>query len=314
MMLLSFLIAASLSVAEERVTVKPVTELELAKTDILLSDIVVSKGLSRTALEKFRAIRLADAPRSGESREFTSDVVASSIREDLEGVEASTGEHYDIRIPSRVTVTKRRAGLDAGALRAQLTAAFRASCAECEFEILGLSAPAAKLPEGATWNLRTRAELPKGSFSYPIEVSVGDVPTQTLWVSGQLVVRRQVPVAAHEIAAGTRIAQEDLVTQLKDVTFASDVPVSTSELSSGVAARTLNAGEIVYHSSLRRDLAVKFGDIVKVETASADWSISLDGVAQSQGYIGDQIKVKIPSTSKVVAGVLREKGVVEVMQ
>lgn len=306
---------ASLCYAENRVTVKPVVEIEMSKTDITLSDIVIAKGLSRSALEKFRTIKLSDAPIQGESRVFTSEVVSESIKNDLESVEAELGEHFAIKIPSRVTVTKKKASMSAAQLKTQLLAAFKSQCSECEFDITNLVAPVAtKLPEGATWSLRTRGELPKGTFSYPIEVTVSDVPQTTYWVTGQLSVRRSVPVAAREIQIGERIQPEDLITQMKDVTFASDVPVVTADLSSGVVARSIAAGQIVFRSSLRRELAVKTGDIVKVETGTDEWLISLSGVSQTSGYVGDQIKVKIPSTSKVVAGILKDKGVVEVIQ
>ena len=312
---LSLMLASGIVHAENRVTVRPVVEVEMSKTDITLSDIVASKGVSRTAMEKFRAIKLSDAPSQGESREFTSEVIAESIKPDLEAVEKEIGEHFDIRIPSRVNVTKRKPSINAVDLKSQLMTQFKSVCADCEFELTNLSTPvAAKLAEGATWNLRMKSELPKGSFSYPVEVTVGDVPAQTYWVSGQLTIRRKVPVAAREIAVGERIQPEDLITQLKDVTFASDAPVLVSELSSGVAARQIPAGAIVFRSSLRRELAIKQGDVVKVETGSDEWQISLDGVSQSSGYVGDQIKVKIPSTSKIIAGVLKDNGVVEVIQ
>jgi flagella basal body P-ring formation protein FlgA len=310
-------LAAGSDAAREtsRVAVKPVVEIELSKTDIMLSDIVASKGLSRTAMEKFRTIKVSDAPLAGDSREFTEAVIAESIKPDLEAVEKETGEHFDIKIPSRVTVTKRKPSLGAADLKQQLIIRFKGICSDCEFEITNLSAPtAAKLPADATWNLRTRSELPKGSFSYPIEVMVGDVQTQTYWVSGQLMIRRPVPVAAREIMIGERMQANDIVTQIKDVTFTNDAPVSLAELSSGVAARQISAGQIVFSSSLRRELAIKMGDFVKVETKTSEWEITLDGVSQTSGYVGDQIKVKIPSTSKIVAGTLREKGIVEVIQ
>lgn len=306
---------ASVCYAENRVTVKPVVEIETSKTDISLSDIVVAQGLSRSALEKFRTIKLSDAPAQGESREFTSDVVSESIKSDLESVETELGERFAIKIPSRVTVIKKKPSMSASDLKARLLAGFRANCADCEFEITNFTSPAVtKLPAGATWTLRARGELPKGSFSYPIEVTVSDVPQQTYWVSGQLTVRRPVPVAAREIQIGERLQPEDLVTQMKDVTYASDTPIALSELSSGVAARAIAAGQIVFRSALRRELAVKMGDLVKVQTGTDEWQISLSGVSQSSGYVGDSVKVKIPSSSKIVAGTLKDKGIVEVIQ
>ncbi len=296
-----------------QIAVKPAVELELSKAEITLSDVVVANGLSRTAIEKFRTIRIADAPKAGESRTFTQDVIAASIKDDLKSVEVQTGEHFELKIPSRVTVTKKKASFSSANLKAQLLSKFKEICGECDFEINNLNVPAtAKMAPDATWALRVPKELPKGSFSYPIEITLNDVTSQAYWVSGQLVIRRLVPVAAREIAVGEKIQPDDLVSQMKDVTFAIDAPVSPADLASGVSSRQISAGQIVFRSSVRKELAVRMGDVVKVTTGTDEWQISLDGISQASGSIGDVIKVKIPKTQKLVSGLLREKGVVEV--
>ena len=296
-----------------QVVVKPVVEIDQAKSDITLSDVIAVKGLSHVSIEKFQSIKIADAPKAGESRVFTQEIIANSIKADLESVEAQTGEHFETKIPSRVTVTKRKLNLGVASLKAQLLKQFKAICSDCEFEISNLNAPAAaKLAPDATWVLRTRNELPKGSFSYPIEITLNDVTTQTLWVAGQLMIHRPVSVATREITIGEHIQSEDLVTQMKDVTFINDAPISLAELSSGVAARQIAVGQIVFRSSLRKELAIRSGDTVKVTTSNDQWEISLDGISQTSGYVGDLIKVKIPKTQKLISGLLREKGVVEV--
>lgn len=296
-----------------QVAVKPAVEIDQAKSEITLSDVVAASGLSRAALEKFKTIKIADAPKAGESRVFTQAILADSIQADLEAVEAQTGEHFEIKIPSRVTVTKKKSNLGVASVKAQLLQQFKAICVDCEFDISNLNAPvAAKIAPDSTWILRTRNELPKGSFSYPIEVTAGDVTTQTYWVSGQVAIRRPVSVAAREIAIGEHVQPEDLVSQMKDVTFTNDAPISLSELSSGVAARQISIGQIVFRSSLRKELAIRSGDVVKVTTKNEQWEITLDGISQTSGYVGDLVKVKIPKTQKLISGLLREKGVVEV--
>ncbi len=313
LILISGLLAAVSSHAGSIVSVKPAVEIDLMKSDITLSDVVATQGLSRTAVDRFKTIKLSDAPAAGESRVFSKEVIADSIEADLLNVERETGEHFSIKIPSRVTVTKRKPSLGAADLKQQLLTQFKILCGDCQFEISNLSAPiAAKLPAGTLWSVKTKTELPKGSFSYPIEVSTNDVVVQTYWVSGQLSIRRSVPVAVHEIAIGERIQPEDLVMQMKDITFSSDAPIALTELASGVVSRQIAAGQIVFRSNLRRELAIKSGDVVKVMTGNDQWEISLDGIAQTSGYVGDQVKVKIPKTQKLVSGLLREKGVVEV--
>ena len=108
LILISGLLAAVSSHAGSIVSVKPAVEIDLMKSDITLSDVVATQGLSRTAIDRFKTIKLSDAPAAGESRIFSKEVIADSIEADLLNVERETGEHFNIKIPSRVTVTKRK--------------------------------------------------------------------------------------------------------------------------------------------------------------------------------------------------------------
>jgi len=311
----SFLVFGAISAhAETRVALKSAVEVDSAKTEITLSDLVVAKGLSRTAIEKFRTVRLSDAPKPGESRVFSESVLAAALLPELDAISNATGEKFELKLPSRVSVSKKKFRLGKEEVQAELMTQFKAQCADCEVQISNFSVPVigANFPSDTQWNLRTRGELPKGSFSIPMEVTAGSRPSQTYWVSGVVSIRKPVPVAAREIAIGERIQPEDLVTQMKDVTYANDVAVTPLELAAGVAARQIAAGQIVFRSSIRRELAIKSGDAVKVSAGTADWQISLDGISQSSGYVGDTVRVKIPSTQKLVSGLLKEKGVVEI--
>lgn len=297
-----------------RVALRPAIELESSKTEITLSDLVVAKGLSRTALERFKSVRLADAPKAGESRVFSEDILQAALAPELKAVESETGERFELKLPSRVSVTKKKFRLGKSEIEKELLNQFRTQCGDCEFEISNLSVPliSDKMTESTQWVIRSRPEIPKGSFSLPIEITAGSQPTRSYWVTGVVAVRRPVPVAAREISMGERIQADDLVTQMKDVTYTNDVPVSPSELSSGVASRQIAAGQIVFRSAVRKELAIKNGDVVKVSAGSEEWQISMDGIAQTSGYIGDSIRVKIPRTQKLISGLLKEKGVVEV--
>lgn len=308
------LTAASTAHADTRVSLKSVVEVDSAKTEITLSDLVVAKGLSRTAIEKFRTVRLSDAPKAGESRAFSEAVLEEALRPELDAISVETGEKFELKLPSRVTVSKKKFRIGKEEVQAELQSQFKAQCADCEIQISNLSVPVigANVPGDTQWALRTRTELPKGSFSIPLEVTSGSRPSQTYWVSGVVTIGKPVPVAAREIAIGERVQPEDLIVLMKDVTYASDVAVTQTELAAGIAARQIAAGQIVFRSMIRRELAVKSGDTVKVSAGSADWQITLDGVSQSSGYVGDVIRVKIPSTQKLVSGLLKEKGVVEI--
>ena len=161
-----------------------------------------------------------------------------------------------------------------------------------------------------------RPEIPKGSFSLPLEVKNEDGSRRTFWVSGQVAVMRNVPVLVRAVEIGEKLRAEDFIHELRDVTFSTDAAPTRADIDASVTARSMPAGQILWRNGLKREVAVKNGEIVKVvtggESESATWQITIDGVAQGPGYIGDMVKVKISKTQKLVSGVLKEKGVVEV--
>jgi flagella basal body P-ring formation protein FlgA len=278
------------------VTVRPVVEIEESRADVTLGDIVTSLGMSRTAREKLKGVRLADAPKAGESRTFTDVGLTEIFKPQLEAIERETGERFELRIPSQVTVSKKRLRLDAATVEAALRKGLVERCGDCEIEITSLNTPSIGSTFGADtdWKIRFGADIPKGSFSLPIEVMQGSGQKRSYWISGTINVRRSVPVAARSISAGERIQAEDIVMQKKDVTYTNDAPVGETELGASVAARQIAAGEIVWKAMARRDLAIKYGDTVKVTAGSEEWQVT------------------IPRTQKTISGLLRAKGMVEV--
>lgn len=312
-MLTVLLNPARVFASEAVIQIKPVVEVD-GKRDVTLGDLVELRGVSNEMAAVIRDIRLADAPGVGETRTFSDVGLSQTLRVHLREIVQKTGETASFKIPSRVTVVRKSFRLTPEQVEQELQAQFKGICAECEFEVSGLSLPAIgkDLAADVVWKIKTRPELPKGSFSVPLEIVMNDGQKRTFWISGSLMVKKNVPIAARAIGIGEKLGSEDFALQMKDVTFASDAPATAGEISSSLAARQIPVGQVIFKNHLRKEMAVKSGDIVKVLAGNDEWQVSIDGVAQSQGYIGDLIRVKIPRTQKVLSGLLKEKGLVEV--
>lgn len=315
--LLGVLLAMTFAEADETegvIHIRPVVEVDGKNADITLGDLIVANGVSQSVLEKLKDIRLADIPKPGESRSFTAMGIEQVFRPHLREIEEQKGERISLRVPARVTIVRKSFRLYEHEVAEYLKARLKELCSDCEFEITGLSLPVvpATIPSGSTWTVQMRGEIPKGSFSLPLIVNHEEGSKRTYWISGVLTVRRKVPVSSRALGAGERLHPEDFTLQVKDITFSNDVAASEQDLSSSVTARPIAAGQIIWRGSLRREVAVKMGDIVKVTTGKDGWQVSIDGVAQGSAYIGDTLKVKIPRTQKMVSGIVSEKGVVEV--
>ena len=309
-------IIASFARAKEDalIQIKPVVEVDGTSAEIMLGDLIISRGVSDGVLATVRRIRLADTPKMGESRSFTALGLEEVFRPHLREIEESTGEKILLRVPARVTVTRKAFRLRREDIEAEMKQQLKAVCADCKFEITDLRLPlvAPAVSAASSWTLRMRPEMPKGSFSIPLEVRNEDGSKRTYWVSGAILVTRVVPVATRTLQFGEKLRAEDYLMETKDVTFATDAAATIQDIEASVTSRQVAAGQIIWRGGLKREMAVKHGESVKVMAGGDTWQIVIDGIAQGSGYIGDTVKVKIPRTQKLVSGLLKEKGVVEV--
>lgn len=296
------------------ISVKPVVEISNQQAEIQLGDLMEMRGVSAESAEAIARVRLADAPGFGETRTFTDVGLQQVIRNHLDVITQRTGEQIALRIPSRVKVMRKTFHLRPEEVETEFKKQLQSLCDECSFEIKGLTLPliGAKVPEGASWKINIRSEVPRGNFSLPLEVQHPDGTRRVYWMTGSISVRQKVPVLSRAAQIGERLNPEDYSLQEKDVTFATDIPARETEIVSSVVARQLAGGQIIWRSQLRREMAVKGGDPVKVFAGTEEWQITMEGVAQGGGYVGDLVRVKIPRTQKVVSGLIREKGLVEV--
>lgn len=284
------------------------------KAEISLGDVAEFKGLPRFAVDELRAVRLGDAPKRGEARYFTDVGLAQAFRGRIRRLEASVGERIALRIPSKVTVVGKLMKIEAADVERELRRKAQALCPGCEIEISGLALPvaAASVPAGAEWTLKMRDELPRGSFSIPLEIKRDDGIRRLYWIGGHLSARKRVPVAKRPIASGERISADDWALESREIAYAPEPLAEEAELAAAWASRPISPGEAIPRGAFRREAAVKFGETLQVVSGEEGWQVAVEGVAQQGGFVGDLIRVRIPRTQKTVSGVLKDKGVVEV--
>lgn len=262
----------------------------------------------------FATYPLADSPRVGERRVLSHQLITTLLRR-AKAEQAEVINKYNFRIPREVTFENPGAHLPDNEIKQGLLGQWKAQCPECRIEIQELSLP--RLPEGSRvneWSFVGAPPLPRGSFSIGIRVkdkSTGDSNGQRYWVNGVAKIHKKVPVVVRNMAFSERLAESDVTFEFRDVTYARDAVPAKEDLLGRKVKMTKAAGQILWQSDLAKEKAVSRGEWIKVSSTEGPLQISMMAQAESDGFVGDVVRLKGASSKQVITGVAVAKGSVE---
>lgn len=310
------------------IVIRPAVNLEVSMDEavpetreLTLAEIVdtatIPAAFRDSVVRHLRSVVLTDLPAVGEERTFTQEGLEAIVGEATRRLEAA-GHSVEWKVPARSHVVRKSTyGKESvsKALRHELSE----RCGGCEVVFRRLAMPNTDGLRVQSWRLVVRTDRPRGSFAVPIELEVAnsastaeEVSRKTMMITGEVELYAEVPVATRAISGTEKISPADFKTERRNVTFALDRTAVPQDLAASVAARSIAFGEPIWKSSLRREQLIKFGDPVRVQIGGDSWSITSDGVAQGNASLGESVRVKVGKSQKLVSGVLKEKGLVEI--
>lgn len=257
------------------------------KEEYKLFDIVVLKNGTVEDLENLKKIKIDS---------LTKESVLSAVKEHKENISLTLNEKMDFKLTKSLS---KEEGLRK--VHNYLTA----QCAECIYEI-----QVSQMPSNPRFDFVFSESLfrsQKGSFLVPLKSAA----SMTLgWFSGTWKTYKKVPVLNKWLPQNSRVTSEDIKEELKEVTFISDKLIPSEELVGRLTNRALNAGALVTRELLVVEKAIKKGESVKVLVTEGAIEIVLSGTAETEGQIGDQIKIK--TANKTLTGKIKDRGQVVV--
>ncbi len=278
-------------------------------SEVKLSQLIDGQELSSELRAKIETVALSVAPAYGEKQELANASITSILRPLIQEERTRSGKQLHVVIPKTVIIDTVKRDIDAEVVRAELTQAWQPLCTDCQLEIEALSVP--KVDNLRDWSLRLKAELPRGSFSLPVDLIRENGSPLPAWVSGRLIVKRKVPVARRALAIGERVVMQDFVWEYRDTSFATDgVPV-TEELTGKRMKQGLRVNDVLWRGMLEKERAIRRGDLVQLKSTEGAWEISMGVIAQQDAYIGDVINLKNPRTNNILMGQVTGQGEVE---
>lgn len=269
-------------------------------SDVKMSMLVDTHDVSPDLLNKLAKLSLTVAPAYGEKQELSSANISAILRPLIQAERESANPSLQVVIPKTVVIDTEKRDLDPDMVQTELLQAWEPLCPECQLEIEGLSLP--KVASIHDWTLHMKSELPRGSFSVPVELVRESGGPITAWINGRLVTKRKVPVASRSFNMGELLNPQDFTWQFRDTSFALDGAPSAEEVSGKRLRQGLRAGDILWKGMLEREKAIHAGDLVELKSSEGAFEVSLSVVAQQDAYIGDVIRLKNPNTNTMLMG------------
>lgn len=303
-------IASALSVANADVFIRVRPHVVVTpNSDVMLAQLVHAEGLSRTGTEKMRDTAMSKAPAYGERQELAPASLMEVLRPIVQSERMISKVPVHLVMSKSVIVDTLKRDITADGVSAELLQAWQPLCTDCKLEVEGLSLPAVQGVRD--WTLKVKAELPRGSFSIPMDIIRMDRSPVSAWVSGRILVKRKAPVAKRALAPGERVQAADFAIEYRDTSFSTDGIPQDGEIVGRRLRSGARAGDILWASQLEKEKAVRRGETVQVKSSEGMWEVSMTVVAQQDAVIGDIINLKNPKTNNILVGQVTGLGEVE---
>lgn len=279
------------------------------KTEVTLTHLVIDQGLSKELTTKLATVALAQAPEFGEKIELTQAAAMEALRPLVVEERRRTGQNLRLVVPKNIVIDTVKREMTAEQVTTELRQAWQPLCGDCQLDFDGLSLP--RLENVRDWTLKIKSEVPRGSFSIPVDLIREDGSSMSAWVSGRTILKKRVPVAKRVFQMGERIQPGDFSWEFKDVSYSIDGIPQADELTGKQVKNGIRAGDVLWLSGLEKERAIRRGDLVQVRSKSEGWEVSLSVIAEADAYIGDVINLKNPKTNNALIGQVIGRGEVE---
>lgn len=161
------------------------------------------------------------------------------------------------------------------------------------------------------WQIsRPNGSKPWGQTSLAARCSAG--PAQSLYVSVRIRVEGPLLITTRQIPNGTSLVESDLQTVEGELsTQPADLIRSEQEAIGRITRSSIPAGQALRRSLLREEAIIQAGQPVRLSLTTEQLSVSNEGIAISNASRGQSIRVRLAS-GKIISGIAREEGVVEI--
>ena len=280
--------------------------------EISVNEIATVEGDDAAEVERVRAASLGYAPAPGYHRILRADLLKASLRQSLPDIEVTITGAPRCRVTSATTtVLGTRVTAEASqALRAALTG--MDAEARPTMDLPDLVLPASDDEPRLRTSFRIDRVFP-GKVQVPVEVWIGDRLYRTIQVRFEVTVWKRQAVLKQAVPAGTELTPGMFKVIRAQVTSGSGLQsLELDEIPGSVANRAMAAGATLSERDVKRITLVRRGDLVQVAVKNRGVTVKDVGEAQSNGRMGERVRVQLRSSGVELLAVVRGPKLLEV--
>lgn len=277
---------------------------------ILLGDIahIQPAGEESAALAQ---LPVAAAPAPGKSKELYTVSVINGLRNRPEAAEVDwQGSQTTVVQRQGVSLTQEQLQ----AIIEQYLSENRSRLPKAEVRFTSMRAPEELiLPAGTlSWQVTPARPGIMGSASFSIAFAVDGKPATTCVVRGRLEAIAEVVTAAVPLHKGEVITESNITLQQQDIGGLESPFTAKEQLLGMQVARTVNAGTVLEQAHIVSPAIIKSGEMVKIVAQKGSLQLSTNGLAKTDGRLGEVITVKNISSNKLIHCRVDGPGIVSV--
>ncbi|MCB0362731.1 MAG: flagellar basal body P-ring formation protein FlgA [Bdellovibrionales bacterium] len=286
-----------------------------SESALTLADFLPINEESRRLRSIFSQYSIANAPKAGEMRKFSSHLISSLIRQ-AQALNRTQLEKYNFTISAETEVYNPGNSIAEDEIREALLNQWKAQCSICRFEIQEIVPPrlSKKLKQVSGWRFNEVPVLPRGSFSYSIQIEGEEnFPLQRAryWINGVARVLRPVPVLLRQVDFGEKLTIDDYKIEYRDTTFARDAELSADQVVGKKLRLAKAVGQVLWKGDLLQEKAIRRGEWVRVRAQEGSMIVTMMARAETDGLIGENIRLKTAEGKTTLSGVAVAKGEVD---
>jgi len=155
--------------------------------------------------------------------------------------------------------------------------------------------------------------LSHSSSNVTVKTSCNDGSRWTIFIPAAVEIYRDVVVASQSLARGHRLTEDDINLQRANIMQLGNGYVSDPSRVIGMELkRSLRSLDTIKLNHVQEADVINKGDLVVLRVRSNVLVVQTEGVALSNGYVGEKIKVRNERSKRVVDGMVTGPGEVQV--